>query len=750
MVKQSAEFIRKFIASLSFKLSFFAGLITFVAVVAFAYQAISRQEQTLIQEKINGALKDSEVIEAAIWNGMMTKNREVIQQIVRAIGEKENFEEINIYDNKGVLHYTSNMDRALSLDSTSVALRNPLLRDVAENTQAQYRFVEDGNSLNVVSPLRNTVSCSTGSCHASPEREKSLGALELTVPLHDLRAKIDDLRFQTMLFAFLLFILISSVSGLAVVLGVIPPIKRLQENARKMARGQYTPERSTARGSNEIAELSRIFDDMSRQINDRTRQLEQSRRQFQELFEQVPCYLTVVDRNYRITAANASFKSEFGEQVGRPCYKGFKGKDAKCDHCQVEKTFADGFSHRSEEVWSLGDRKAFVIVHTSPIRDEKGQVAEVLEMAVDVTRVERLQAELKRKEEQFRHLFQNVPCYLTVVDKYFRIAFYNNQFAEEFGDSWGKYCFKIYKGRESKCDNCPVEKTFSDGQSHSSEDVWRHNGKEIHVLIQTSPITDEKGTTVAVMEMCTNISELKLLQSELATLGETIAGMSHSIKNILAGLEGGVYMVDSGLNKGKEDRVRVGWEMVKKNVNKVSDLVKDILYASKEREPEYRECDPAEILHDVYTLYREKVSKEGIELVRNFPDSLGIAVLDPAGIHTCLSNFVSNAIAACLAAESKEDHRISLTGYVQSDSVVFEVSDTGAGMSDDVAENLFTKFYSTKGSKGTGLGLVVTRKIVEEHGGSIHVASELGSGSVFTARIPLKNPPSIKASAARA
>jgi len=744
--KQPTNVLGKFFRSLSFKLSFFAGMITFVAVLSFTYHAISRQEQALIQEKIQGALKDSEVIEAAIWNGMMTKNREVIRQIIQAIGAKDNFLAINIYDGKGVLHYTSSMSEGLRIGTNSAAEQNPLLKNVAEDTAFKYRFVESGNYLNVVNPLRNSASCSSASCHASPDREKSLGALELTLPLQGLRAKIRDLKLQTILFALLLFILISSVSGLAVVFGVIPPIRRLQEKARKMARGRYAPQGVTETGSDEIAELARMFDQMSLQINDRTRQLEQSRRQFRELFEQVPCYLTVVDRDYKITASNAAFKSEFGDQVGRPCFRGFKGLDSRCSNCQVEKTFADGLSHRFEEVWSLGERKAFVIVHTAPIRDESGKVSEVMEMAIDVTRVERLQTELKRKEEQFRHLFQNVPCYLTVVDRSFKIAFCNKLFEEEFGDSWGRYCFKIYKGKDSRCDNCPVEKTFSDGKSHSSEDTWRHNGKEIHVLIKTSPITDDTGATVAVMEMCTNITELRFLQSELAILGETIAGMSHSIRNILSGLEGGVYMVDSGLEKGRDDRVRTGWEILKKNVGKVSGLVKDILYASKERQPEYRECDPARILEEVYVLYTDAAEKEGIEFVKDVPITLGIAVVDPNGIHACVSNLISNAIAACTAAPTKGNRRIVLKSQFRSDRLVIEIADNGIGMPEEVVERLFTKFYSTKGSKGTGLGLVVTRKIVEEHGGDIQVESELGKGTVFTVGIPVKRPISVKAS----
>ena len=299
---------------------------------------------------------------------------------------------------------------------------------------------------------------------------------------------------------------------------------------------------------------------------------------------------------------------------------------------------------------------------------------------------------------------RNVPVYLTVIDRSFRIGFYNKMFARDFGESWGKHCFATYKGSDHKCEDCPVEKTFVDGASHSSEEVWAQNGNEVHVIVQTSPITDESGAIVAVMEMCTNVTELKSLQNELAVLGETIAGMSHTVKNILSGLEGGVYVVDSGLKAGKNDKVTMGWEMVKKNVEKVSDLVKDILYASKERKPEYQECDPARVLSEVFDLYVEKAAAKGVELIKDFEPQLDVGYLDPNGLHSVVSNLLSNAIAACAVSQQRDKYHVILSGLVEDGKVVIQVTDDGCGMPEDIKHNLFKRFFSTKGSKGTGWG----------------------------------------------
>jgi PAS domain S-box-containing protein len=730
------RFLHKFVTSLSFKLSFYAGLIMFLALLAFTFRSISTQEDSLIQERIKGALKDSEVIKAAIWNGMMTKDREGIRRIVEAVGSQGGFKEINIYDNKGVLHYTSNREK-----DSLLGLRvndNPLLKDLEQNAEMRYGFADNGRGLNVVNPLMNTKGCSTVSCHGNAPVDPILGVLELKLPLDKFRARIERQAKETILFAVALFVLVSTVVGMLTVFGVIPAIRRIQENARSLASGQYNP-RLKEYGSDEIAELARSFDEMSQQITESQTRLEKSRRLYRELFQKVPCYLTVVDQDFRIVRANEAFKNEFGDQSGKRCYRAFKGRDTKCVNCLVEKTFADKLPHRSEEVWQSEEsgEKTFVILNTSPIFNEHGGVNEVLEMAVDVTRVEKLQKQLKKKEEQFQTLFENVPCYLTVVDRSFKIAFANKMFSQDFGESIGKHCYFVYKGRDEKCEECPVEKTFADGAIHFSEEIWHRNGETKHIVVRTAPITDDHGNIVEVMEMCTDITEIKALQNELATLGETVAGMSHDVKNILSGLEGGVYIVDSGLRTGKEDRIRTGWTMVKKNVEKVSELVQDILYASKERVPEYQECDIAEVLNDVYDLYQKKERYNRIRFVKEFDENIGIAFLDPKGIHSALANLVSNALQACNSVRDDRELRIAIGGRVEGSTLALWVTDNGAGMSEDVTQKLFTRFYSTKGSKGTGLGLVVTRKVVEEHLGTISVESALGVGTTFRIEIPV-------------
>ncbi|MGA8833773.1 MAG: ATP-binding protein [Desulfomonilaceae bacterium] len=734
MLKNAIHFVKRFTRSLGFKISFYAGLVMFLALLAFSYKTISSQESSFIKKTVQDSVKDSEVIKAAIGNGMMTKERGIIREIINAIGMTEGFREINIYDQKGILHYsTKQIKSPVPIDLSN----DPLLYDLKTNSHVRHKISDDGSVITVVNPLLNLPSCSAAACHAHPEIDRILGAVELKIGLSNIRQEISRNSHKTVGFAIALFLVICTMIGAAVLLFVNPAVKNLQEKTSKMAKGEYEP-RGQTMGKDEMADLTRAFDHMSRQINLRANQLDTSRRMYKSLFDEAPCYLTVIDKNFRISRANRTFNAQFGEKVSQYCFAGYKNKNSRCDNCPVEKTFYDGSSHQSEEIWNIDGHESHVIVKTSPIFDEKGEVEEVLEMVVDVTLLKKLQFKIEQQRQEFQYLFENVPCYLTVVDKDFNIIRHNNFFARDFGVAEGRKCFQVYKGLEEKCDNCPVEKTFQNRAVNYSEEIWRKKGEDTYIIVYTAPVMDEKGDVTAVMEMSTNITEVKRLQGQLVILGETIAGMSHSIKNILSGLQGGVYVIDSGLTRGRDDRVKSGWAMVKHNVEKISDLVKGILYASKEREPECRQYELGQLLTEVCDLYEAKAKDEGVQLIRDFQRRIASCLIDPGGVHSALSNLVSNAIHACRTEDTEITHHVIVYGRTEGDRLIIKVSDDGVGMPEEISQNLFTKFYSTKGSKGTGLGLVITRKVILEHGGIIKVESKEGQGSVFIIELPFR------------
>jgi signal transduction histidine kinase len=180
--------------------------------------------------------------------------------------------------------------------------------------------------------------------------------------------------------------------------------------------------------------------------------------------------------------------------------------------------------------------------------------------------------------------------------------------------------------------------------------------------------------------------------------------------------------------------------MIKRNIGRTSNLVLDLLSYSKEREPEYEPCSPNDIANDVCELLKEKATENKIKIIRDFDTSIETVSMDPSTIHEVLLNLMSNAIDACLFDDDTgKNWQIRLkTAYDDDSRLRFEIEDNGVGMNDEVKQKLFTSFFSTKGHRGTGLGLMVTRKLIEEHNGSIEVKSQVNKGTTFSVKLPFK------------
>ena len=231
-----------------------------------------------------------------------------------------------------------------------------------------------------------------------------------------------------------------------------------------------------------------------------------------------------------------------------------------------------------------------------------------------------------------------------------------------------------------------------------------------------------------------------MVQAErLAAIGQTIATVSHHIKNILQGIRGGSYLIEMGLSEHDESLVKKGWAIVEKNQSKISSLVLDMLTFSKDREPDLQSAEINRVVGDVVELMQSRAAEEGVEL-RYQPAEIPSLVFDPEGIHCAVLNVVTNAIDA--ATETQGPGRVEVRTEYASDQGLVRVSveDNGPGIAPDQMETLFSPFVSTKKNRGTGLGLPVSQKIVNEHGGRIVVDSKLKCGSRFTLELPATVP----------
>jgi len=185
--------------------------------------------------------------------------------------------------------------------------------------------------------------------------------------------------------------------------------------------------------------------------------------------------------------------------------------------------------------------------------------------------------------------------------------------------------------------------------------------------------------------------------------------------------------------------MKQGWTMLGKNINRMSDLALDMLTYSKKRKPDYEDYELNTILDEVVECSQEKASSHGVRLIKEFDSDVGLIHLEQKGIYRSILNLVGNSIDAC---DSVEDATVTVQSSLLFDKgmVRIDVTDTGIGMTEETKDKLFTSFFSTKGSKGTGLGLPTTFKIIKEHGGTINVESEYGKGTTFSITLPIEPP----------
>ncbi|WP_300154124.1 response regulator [Solidesulfovibrio sp.] len=460
-------------------------------------------------------------------------------------------------------------------------------------------------------------------------------------------------------------------------------------------------------------------------------------------FNELPCFIAIHNRYLEIVAVNHLSRERLGDLVGHNSWEAYAGRSGSGNACPVWKTIETGRPQRGREsLRGIDGREIPVIVHTAPIVSKDGAVELVLELSVDISEVKRLQEELRAAREKFQRLFDAVPATIAVVDRDFCLVEANRRFRQDFGPERAHKCFSLFAHGDAPCQRCPVSRTFEDGVSHDDETVvTTRSGEQRNVLIQTAPIRDESGEIDQVMEIATDITQIRQLQDHLASLGLMLGSMSHGVKGLLTSLDGGVFKVDLGLSRGDDAKLREGWNIVRDKIARIRKMVMDILYYAKSRETRRETVDAAVFARDLAEAVEPKAASRGVGFALSVADSAGVADLDESAMHSALVNFLENAVDACAEADQQAGaapggRKVTLSVYGEAGDLVFAVADDGIGMDQDTREKMFTLFFSSKGTRGTGLGLFISNQIVRQHGGSIVVESAPGAGTRILVRLP--------------
>jgi histidine kinase len=744
--------------SLSFKLALAVGLIFLVAVLAFTFYLVSLQEEQAFERMVVSVSQFSDTVKRGTHYSMLKNQRESLHKIIEAIGAQPGVEKIRVFNKTGEIMFANTKeDIGTNVDLQAEACYachrrdQPLERLSMSDRTRIYRSPAGTRVLGMINPIYNEPSCWVATCHYHPEEKTVLGVLDIGLSLEDLDQEILATKKKIIFFATLMFVGVTAIVAGCIVYFINRPIRRLVSATKQLARGDYEQE-VKAITQDEIGDLSRSFDEMRKNIRDQAYAYQKSKEEYQTLFEEVPCQISVQNRDFRIMQVNRVFEERFGDCQGEYCYRAYKGRAEKCSVCPVERTFQDGQPHSSEEVVVRKDGTlAYVLAFTSPIFDEEGRVVAAMEMATDITQVRLLEQELKRSEEKYRTLFNSDPNPIFVLSlETLEIKDANERALKFYGyereEILGKSFVDLAEPQEwDRLRKVPWDK---EGAIYKVRQHTKEASESIMVNIRYSSLKDIGQDTVIVTtsDVTERVkSEEQLIQaSKMATLGEMSAGVAHELNQPLSVIKTSASFLTKKINRNEPvspDILRELADEMDSQVDRASLIINHLRQFGRKTDIRKVNVQLNDCISGTFTVLGRQLELHGISVELDLDPELPPIKGDRNRLEQVFLNLIMNARDAMDEREERAGRDIEkalrISSKTADDRVVVRVSDTGLGMSEAVKEKIFEPFFTTKPvGKGTGLGLSISFGIVRDYDGIIEVQSVEGQGTTFTISFP--------------
>ncbi len=745
--------------SLIAKLIIAVGLTLLITLSIWAYSNISNQKEGMMNDILEGTSRLSNTILLGTHYAMMLNSRHEINQIIQNIGKQKEIENIRIYNKEGRIKFsnaTPEMEQETNIkaEACDVCHRSdPPLVDLQLSEKTRIFYSSQGHRmLGIISPIRNAPGCSADECHIHPADKKILGALDVVVSLEETDKEIQAEERGLIGLTAIIFIMTSAIIFICVIWFVNRPISKLIESTRQIARGEYKGVVAIDR-SDEMGQLAKAIHHMGQEIFQHDVDLNRQRDEYQDLFEQVPCLITVQDRSFRMLRYNREFAEKFNPQPGDFCFHAYKGRETKCTICPVQKTFNDGKSHYSEEsgVNKDGSRSHWM-VRTSPIRDAKGDIVAAMEINLDITERKNLEVELEKSEKKYHAIFSNIPNPVFVLDiETLQILDCNESVASVYGyqvnelinkpfitffpeETREKYTYLMRKSpviNQAKHFKKTGDYLFVNIRISPSE----YSGRQVF-LVTTSDITKR-------LE-----AEQQLIQAgKMATLGEMATGIAHELNQPLSVIKTASSFFMGKIKREEPVAQDILFNMLGKidnNVDRASKIINHMRQFARKSNMDLGVVQANDIIAGAFEIFSQQLKLRGIEVIWEIEENLPRIFADPGRLEQVFINLLINArdaIEERWKGEStqQQEKKIFLKTMSVEDTVVLEVRDTGIGIPDDIKDRIFEPFYTTKDvGKGTGLGLSISYGIVKECGGDIRVESKPGEGTTFVLEFPVR------------
>ncbi len=750
--------MKKIKSSIITKLILSVGIIFLFSLSIWGYFNISYMKKRAMDNITCAADRLSNTIKLGMHYAMMLNSRDDIKQIIKNVARQNEIVNVRIYNKAGEIKF-SNRDSEIDLktniraEACFICHRSepPVVKAVLSERIRIFTSDEGKRFVGVISPIFNEPGCSTGGCHIHPENKKVLGALDLVISMQNTDREIALYEKKLLALSAFIFLATSVIIFSFLFRFVKYPIEKLITGTRLIEKGKYTSHVNINR-MDEMGQLAKVVNRMGASIDEKQTELNKQKDLYQNLFELVPCIITVQDRNYRLISYNREFSDKFAPSKGDYCYHAYKGRKNKCPECPVEKTFTDGKSHYSEETGL--DKDGTVkhwIVRTTPIRNENGEIVAAMEMNLDITQRKQLENKLERSEKKYYDIFNNIPNPVFVLDiRNLNIKNCNKSVKAVYGYTREELAEKSF------LDFFEADERESLGFRMMTATVinqvrhFNKNGDPLYVNIRISP-SEYLGRTVLLVTISDVTKRLEaeqqLIQAgKMATLGEMATGVAHELNQPLSVIKTASNFLMRKVKKKepiRDDILFTMSEEIDSHVERATKIINHMREFGRKTGPSLERVDINRVLERAFDIFSQQLKVRGIEVVWHRADDLPSIMGDPGRLEQVLINLLINARDSIEEkwqnVSSLEGRRIiTLSTWTENNRVIAKVCDTGKGIEKKMQSKIFEPFFTTKKvGKGTGLGLSISYGIIKECGGQIFTRENEGGGVCFILQFPI-------------
>jgi len=734
------------------------GAILLISISIWAYFNIKYQQERLKKELAAGGERLSETIKLGTHYAMMTNSRDDINQIINNIARQKDIETVRIYNKEGIIKFSNqpgDVDRHTNIKAEACDICHrtdpPYVRlDVDERTRI-FRSAKGYRLLGIISPIYNEPGCSANDCHFHPAEKKILGALDVVVSLEETDRHVIFFEKGVIGLAVFVFLITGTVIFILMLKFVRRPINKLIKGTRLISKGDYSS-KLDIEPSSELGQLAIAIDEMGQEIGEKQAALNRQKDEYRKLFETVPCYITVQDRDYRLIQYNREFAEKFAPQPGDFCYCAYKGRDEKCVICPVEKTFEDGRSHQSEES-GLGKDGVphYWLVKTSPIRNADGEIIAVMEMNLDITDRKQLEEDLEKSEKKYYAIFNNIPNPVFVLDAdSLEILDCNESVPIVYGFRKKEVTGQSFLNTFTPPDQQRLMRELKNASVINQVKQHDKDGATLFVNIRIYPseYPGQKVLLVTTSDITKRLeTEQQLIQaSKMATLGEMATGVAHELNQPLSVIKTASSFFMKKVKKKEliaDDIMYTMSEEIDSHVDRASKIINHMRQFGRKSDMNQEAVHINEVLKKTFEVFSQQLTVRGIEVIWNLEDGLPAITADPDRLEQVFINLLINARDAimdrvALEGPGQGDKKIFLHSGSAKSGVIVKVCDSGIGIPAAIMDKIFEPFFTTKNvGKGTGLGLSISYGIIKDLGGNIQALKNETGGACFVITFPV-------------